>query len=263
MEEHGTSSALERQEILDSSFPQQMTPSQTAVVPEQERTRFRNVAVGFQQVEQEYERPQAPTLGRRAREREARRREILQVSRSLFAGQGFTGTTIDEIARLTEFAKPTIYQYFKSKEEIFYTILQEGYQDLNGILSKALQARASVAQQFRTVCVMFLIYYRKQMDFYLIQRQFASRLQKEQDDKLHASTRRLHLQLITGVESLLNQGVRRGEFRNVDCHTLTMLFFETLNVYTTAFRDGGELRTANELADEILAFFMYGIEQRA
>ena len=260
MDDRSTGTAQEPQELLDSSYTQSMSPSTPASLPEQEQRRFRSVAVGFQQSDQEA--VVAPQLGRRAREREARRREILQVSRALFARQGFRGTTIDEIARLTEFAKPTIYQYFKSKEEIFYTILQEGYQDLNSILSKALQARATVAQQFRTVCVMFLIYYRKQMDFYLIQRQFASRLQQEQEDKLHASTRRLHMQLVSGVESLLSMGVRRGEFRSVDCNTLTMLFFETLNVYTTAFREGGELRTANELADEILAFFLYGIEKR-
>jgi AcrR family transcriptional regulator len=46
---------------------------------------------------------------RRERERLARRREILEAARKVFAARGYEGSTLDEVAREAEFAKGTLY----------------------------------------------------------------------------------------------------------------------------------------------------------
>ncbi len=228
-------------------------------VPTEQET-FRQVAVGFQdpgaaEADQDLLRPP----GRRVREREQRRKEIMDVARHLFAAQGFHGATLDEVARRTEFAKPTLYQYFQNKEHLFYSILEEGLADLNSIVSKALQAAGSAAQQYRTICVMFLIYYRKNMDYFLIQRQFGERLKRQVDNAHHQRVRDQFNRLVEGIEEILERGIRLREFRPVDTVKVTQLFLETLSVYTYAFRESGELRTATEMAEEILGFFFQGI----
>jgi len=66
-----------------------------------------------------------PVLSRKEREKHARQQEILKAARELFASKGYHNTTLEEIAHHAEFGKGTIYNYFNSKEELFYGIIDQ------------------------------------------------------------------------------------------------------------------------------------------
>jgi AcrR family transcriptional regulator len=51
----------------------------------------------------------------------ARQEEIIRAASKRFARHGFNKTTLEEIARDVRIGKPTIYHYFKSKDELFYS----------------------------------------------------------------------------------------------------------------------------------------------
>jgi len=68
---------------------------------------------------------------RRQREREARKKAVLDAARTLVQERGFNGTTSKEIAKLCELSEATLFFYFKSKDEIFISLLLEGI-DLTG-----------------------------------------------------------------------------------------------------------------------------------
>lgn len=201
-------------------------------------------------------------MGRRARERSQRRREILEVARQHFARGGYNGTTLESIAKVAEFAKPTLYQFFTSKEHLFHSILADGYQDLLGIQRKAINGEGDAASQLRTLCIMFLIYYRKHLDFYILHRQFQHRLRQPADNPWHEQSRRLNGEIRERVRGLLTKGMVDGDFQSMDAERLCSVFLESLSIYTQAFQDGGELRTATEMADEIMRLVLDGIRVR-
>jgi len=62
---------------------------------------------------------------RRQKEKEQRRRTILSAAERLFAGDGFHNTTIEQVAADIDLSKGTIYLYFQSKEDLFFSILEE------------------------------------------------------------------------------------------------------------------------------------------
>jgi AcrR family transcriptional regulator len=62
-------------------------------------------------------------LERRDKEKDGRRKLILKSARTLFFEKGFHSVTVDEIARISELGKGSIYLYFNSKEEIYAQIL--------------------------------------------------------------------------------------------------------------------------------------------
>ena len=65
-------------------------------------------------------------LGRRERERLARRRAMLDAALSVFGDKGFDGATVDEIAERAEFGKGTLYNYFPGgKDEIYLALFDE------------------------------------------------------------------------------------------------------------------------------------------
>ena len=63
---------------------------------------------------------------RREREKEARKRQILAAARRLLFKKGIQSTSINQIARTAELGVGTIYFYYQSKEEIFYSLQEEG-----------------------------------------------------------------------------------------------------------------------------------------
>ena len=51
---------------------------------------------------------------------EGRREEIIRAAAKRFGRHGLGKTTLDEIARDVRIGKPTIYHYYKSKEDLYY-----------------------------------------------------------------------------------------------------------------------------------------------
>lgn len=58
---------------------------------------------------------------------ETRRNEIIASARKLYKVKSFKEITIKDIASDTSFTRPSIYNYFETKEEIFLAILKEEY----------------------------------------------------------------------------------------------------------------------------------------
>ncbi len=67
----------------------------------------------------------------------ARREEIINACAKLYETLTFKDVTIKEIANFTSFTRPSIYNYFRTKEEIFLALLQREYEgwttDLNSL----------------------------------------------------------------------------------------------------------------------------------
>ena len=69
----------------------------------------------------------------------ARKEEIIAACETLYQTMGFKEITIKEIADYTSFSRPSIYNYFETKEEIFLALLQKEYErwiaDLEAVIS--------------------------------------------------------------------------------------------------------------------------------
>lgn len=59
---------------------------------------------------------------------DARREEIIAACETLYQTMGFRDVTIKDIAKYTSLFRPSIYNYFETKEEIFLAILQREYE---------------------------------------------------------------------------------------------------------------------------------------
>ena len=69
---------------------------------------------------------------------EKRREEIINACEQLYQTMSFKEITLKEIGSVTSFSRPTIYNYFQTKEEIFLALFAREYdrwnEDLTGIL---------------------------------------------------------------------------------------------------------------------------------
>jgi AcrR family transcriptional regulator len=68
----------------------------------------------------------------------ARREQLLQVGRSLFAERGFEATSVEEIAAKAGVSKPVVYEHFGGKEGLYAVIVDREMQKLLGMVEGAL-----------------------------------------------------------------------------------------------------------------------------
>jgi AcrR family transcriptional regulator len=70
----------------------------------------------------------------------ARRQQLLDVGRSLFAERGFEATSIEEIAARAGVSKPIVYEHFGSKEGLYAVVVDREMQSLLHRVTGALTA---------------------------------------------------------------------------------------------------------------------------
>jgi len=62
---------------------------------------------------------------------EARKEEIIRACEKLYQSMSFKDITLKEIGNETSFSRPTIYNYFQTKEEIFLALFEKEYERWN------------------------------------------------------------------------------------------------------------------------------------
>jgi AcrR family transcriptional regulator len=68
--------------------------------------------------------------GLRERKKQQTRELIAQTARRLFAERGFEGVTVAEVAREADVAEKTVFNYFPTKEDLFYSRLEAFEEEL-------------------------------------------------------------------------------------------------------------------------------------
>jgi len=84
---------------------------------------------------------------RKIREKENRRKEILETAEKLFSGKKGLDTTMDDLAVKTELAKGTLYLYFPNKKSILIALAEKGITLLRKRLKRAVEESKTGVEQ--------------------------------------------------------------------------------------------------------------------
>jgi len=102
---------------------------------------------------------------RRGREEKARLDIILEAAEKVFAEHGYRDTRMDDIAEVAELAKGTLYYYFKSKDEIFFRILERETGKVISEIKRRLSDDLTFVQAVEAEIGVFLEYCDKNRGF--------------------------------------------------------------------------------------------------
>lgn len=138
---------------------------------------------------------------------ESKRRLILDIATTLFAAKPYHEVRLDDVAAGAKLGKGTLYVYFASKEELYLTLVREGFS------SMVAQAKVDGGDpgvqtwdRLRAVIAGLIRFANRYPDLYRVMRSGAPSLTPEDPDL--QKTRR---ELASFIESVLREGVRRGE----------------------------------------------------
>lgn len=82
------------------------------------------------------------------RRSDAKRRAIIDVARELFLSGGYAAASMSEIAARVGGSKGTLYNYFRSKEELFVAVMNDACEDILAFMD-AIPAAASAGHSVR------------------------------------------------------------------------------------------------------------------
>jgi len=97
----------------------------------------------------------------------ARREQLLQVGRSLFAERGFEATSVEEIAAKAGVSKPVVYEHFGGKEGLYAVIVDR---EMDFVVRRIVEAIAtgSPRERVEQASLAFLGYVRDQPDGFAV-----------------------------------------------------------------------------------------------
>ncbi len=209
--------------------------------------------------------PATNQLSRKERERRQHEEEILQAARELFARKGYYNTTLEEIAHHAQFGKGTIYNYFSSKEDLFFGILN-GLFDTNVQLAESSMASPGTLRDKLTAYAKAILSYSEKNAelFHMVEREIAQWNLFEQSQRMLNIRSRLHKVWET-LSFPLDQEMKAGQLRQLDAIHLAAVFDSLLRVHAMhPFRElfwSGSMDT-EAMAQFIVDFFFEGIQNK-
>ncbi len=158
------------------------------------------------------QRPRSPRWRRR---KSARPSEILNAALSCFAEAGFAGTRLEDIAARANVTRGTLYLYFRSKEDLFKAVVQEVivplFADREAVAAAATGSTAATLQGVilslagiagdKRISVVPKIVLSESRNFPELAKFYLNNVVRRGQGL---------------VRTLLNDGIKRGEFRSVN-----------------------------------------------
>ncbi len=146
---------------------------------------------------------------------ESRKREILEQSLLIFADKGYQNTNLSYIADICKISRPTLYQYFKDKEQIFQYAIKHVTESLfSEYKSISRDKEISYKMKLKEICADVIKRSYSNRTFIISLVDFLFQMKRKGNDysgNIKRRTVRLHYLFSV----LINQGKRAGEFKDI------------------------------------------------
>jgi AcrR family transcriptional regulator len=186
-------------------------------------------------------------------ELDRRRHEIFDASVHLFFEKGFRETSMREIAEAAGMGKSTLYDYFKTKDEILLWGVEDQILDLTVVAQKIVNQSNSALERLRQIMKNHLEYLIANKEFYLRLSFEVQRLAIESQKRIQEK-RHLYQDLI---RRLIDDGIQEGTFRPVNALLVSRTLITALTPAAYTSRPTG---TPQEMLDEAFDVIMKGIQ---
>ncbi len=150
---------------------------------------------------------------RRQREKEQRRKQVLDAARELLFTRGIGATTISRIAKSAELSVGTIYFYFSSKEEIFAALQEEGLTILRDMIHSASSNGSDPEKKIIAIAQAYLDFSTTHKNYFSVINYFLTSPEVVFPDNLKNRIDTFGNSILSLVEEVIEEGKDTGVFR--------------------------------------------------
>lgn len=184
---------------------------------------------------------------------EAQREDILAAAARLFASQGFSATSMNQVAEACGVAKPTLYHYFQDKNDLLAQICDSHVHALLALVEEVKAQRLAPDAELRALIERFTRVYADAQDQHRVLTSEIKFLADAERQRLLDVERRVVAEFASALTRV------RPELRDAQLHKpLTMLLFGMINWTFTWLRPDGDL-SPEALAAVVSDLFFGGL----
>jgi AcrR family transcriptional regulator len=155
---------------------------------------------------------------RKRREKEARSKSIKASAKTLFARKGFPNVSMAEIAENAEVSKGTLYLYFKSKEELYYSLIEPILEQHHKLIADVVSNDDELADEtLRKFMNYFVETYPQDPEVHQAYMYYrAEEIQPLFTGERYNHLKRLMAKNVKMVADVIAKGMHQGTFKSVD-----------------------------------------------
>lgn len=181
-----------------------------------------------------------------------RRRDIAGAAMKLILERGLQDTSMCEIAQAAGMGKSSLYDYFKSKDEIIVFAIEEATARLIERARAIAQLELPPEERLRQIMLMHLRFLQADKSLLWRLTTEAQRLRPESQKRIQE--KRYAYQDL--VRSIIEEGIAQGRFRRVNAlNAARLLINSLLSVLYTTRPTGSE----EQMLDEAVQIFLEGV----
>ena len=200
-------------------------------------------------------------LNRKQREHLIHRQEILAAAEKVFAAKGFFPTTMNEIARGAEFGTGTLYKYFKSKEELYFTLIDEKVEEINRLVKAELSRETSAKERVEKALRLQFEFVERNRDFFRIYISERNRFEWTVKDELGRGMHDKMVAYIKVLAQVMREGVKEKEFKPMNPMDLAHALVGIVNAFVFEWLISPKSYPLISKMDAVLEIFLRGTEQ--
>ena len=196
-------------------------------------------------------------IERKEREKQERYRDILSAAEIIFARDGFSATTMDTIAEEAELSKGTLYLYFKTKEQLFFSILENKIDIFTNKLKIDLSHGNSLNDLVERIVNDQLNFMSENKYFFKLAISEQCKIDQIPTSNLREKYIDKQLKLYTLVEDSLRKFIPiTAEY---SAKTLTLSLVGAINSHMMNWLLSGQEEIAPDIKHEIVSLFYHGV----
>jgi TetR/AcrR family fatty acid metabolism transcriptional regulator len=188
-----------------------------------------------------------------------RHRSILAAALKIFASKGFMGASISEIGREAGVSDVTIYEYFKTKENLLFAIPEEITRKSTEATKQALTYIRGAENKIRAILLSYFNVYGNNPDYsslVLLQLRVNQNFHKSISYDLVREPARL-------LTKSIQEGIENGEFQDdIDPYLIRSMFLGTLEHVFTRLRVKGSNEDVSQYLEPLLEIVFNGIRKK-
>lgn len=179
-----------------------------------------------------------------------RRQEILEAAAKSFSLFGYKATTMDQVAKIANVGKGTIYTFFSNKEELFNAIVLKMIEEMRAEADAVSVENASFEQNAHAR-LMQMLKFRETHQLY------AKLIDEEKELRTPAVSEVLHAiekEIVSYIKEKIEKAVAKGELKPCDTELVAYLLFKS---YLALVADWSKHHD-EELGEERIAALLSG-----
>ena len=175
--------------------------------------------------------PNVRKLSRKERERQAHRREILQAAERVMVQKGYHLATVEEIAQQAEFAVGTIYNFFKSKADLYNHVVEGIAREFMDAFQRRVLTRADAGEGIAGLIELRLTHFEDHRGFFRVFFETSPGGRADPALVLPPNVVDLYDQYIEQVTGLFAEYVKGGPLEGADPLYVALAFEAIINAF--------------------------------